>query len=91
MTDFLARVDAILRERQAAYGPPEMQHALTAQLWSVVLAARMARYGQHTPLTAREVIWCNVLQKIAREICGAPTSDTPLDIAGFAENASRCA
>lgn len=76
-------IAAVGRERAADYGTPEENHARTAALWSAYLGR---------PVTSHDVCMLNVLQKASRTK-HKPTSDTLLDIAGYALNAEliRCA
>jgi len=70
-------------DRQHAYGVPEVNHERTAELWSAYL-------GPDYHLTAHDVCMLNILQKVSR-LAHAPTRDGHVDIAGYAENAERCA
>lgn len=70
----------VCAERQAAYGPPQKNHDMTAALWSVYLGI---------PISARDVCLLNGLQKVSRDRCGKPKRDNLTDLAGFADNAHR--
>lgn len=81
MCKFLASAeDAICGDRNADYGPPEVNHARTAALWSAYL---------NVPITAREVCLLNILQKCSRD-AHCQKYDNLLDIAGWAANGSVC-
>ena len=73
---------AVSGERNVDYGPPEVQHAKTAALWTAYLGV---------PVTATDVCALNILQKCSRERCGGGTRDTRIDIAGYAANWEECA
>lgn len=74
----------ILEEAQAAvhgarnedYGHPLDNHGRTAALWSTYLGV---------PITAEQVCFLNILQKISRGM-NRVTRDTIVDIAGYAAN-----
>ena len=64
-------------DRQRDYGHPRDNHGLTAQLWSAFLGIN---------ITARDVCWLNVLQKLSRDRHFAKR-DNLVDVAGFVRNA----
>lgn len=70
----------IFGDRNADYGPPEINHARTATLWSVYLGITV---------TPRQVCLMNILQKIGRE-CNCEKPDNLIDIIGYAANAAAC-
>lgn len=74
----LEEATRILVERQATYGSPQKNHAMTAALWSAYLGIAVS---------ARDVCLLNCLQKVARDRCGKPKRDNMTDLAGFAQNA----
>lgn len=81
MRAVLKEVEGIIcGDRHDHYGPPEVNHERTAKLWSVFLGI---------PITARQVCYCNVLQKCSREV-HCSKRDTDLDIAGYVANATVC-
>lgn len=63
-------------KRGEDYGHPYFNHTLTAQYWSVFL-------GQE--ITAEDVCFLNILQKIARANTSI-TRDTLVDMAGYSGN-----
>ena len=64
-------------ERNDSYGHPLDNHTRTAALWSAYL-------GTH--ITAEQVCWMNVLQKISRTCNGVYHHDNIVDVCGFAGN-----
>ncbi len=63
-------------DRGHHYGHPLDNHGLTAALWTAYLKV---------PITAEQVCFLNVLQKVSRAN-HTVTRDTLVDIAGFAAN-----
>ena len=61
-------------DRNSAYGEPEENLGLIANMWSAYLGVNV---------TARDTAWLMVLLKIAREK-HAPHPDNPVDVAGYA-------
>ncbi len=77
-TSALTRAEVLVYgSRRDTYGPPSVNHERTAALWSAYLGTRV---------TARDVCWLNVLQKLSRDR-HEPNVDTEVDVAGYAENA----
>lgn len=81
----------MVKERGAAYGPPNENHERTAMLWSAYFRAKYKYY----PAAARwnvdrdDVCFLNILQKIARCLSEAGpkgNEDGIRDIQGYAEN-----
>lgn len=81
-------------DRNKEYGEPKDNLDATALLWSAYLKAK---YGGKLPgtnvpedslsmfeLTAEDVAWLNVLQKISRQFFGANKPDTFIDAAAYA-------
>lgn len=74
----LAAADRAVRgPRRTTYGSPAENHARTAELYSTYLGV---------PITARQVCFLNILQKVSRDAHLAKR-DNLVDIAGYAENA----
>lgn len=68
--------------RNESYGHPLENHGLTAKYWSVYLDAKNG-----FAITAEDVCFLNILQKISRSQSGVDvTRDTLVDIAGYAGN-----
>lgn len=68
-------------DRGHHYGPPHVNHARTAKLWSAYLGHE---------ITAEQVCMLNILQKIGRSMHQI-TRDTLVDIAGYARNVEMIA
>lgn len=78
MTDILAEAQSIVDgPRRDDYGPPAVNHARTAALWSAYLGV---------DISPRQVCMLNILQKVGRD-AHAPKRDNLVDIAGWARNA----
>lgn len=78
--------------RNEAYGHPLDNHGLTAKYWNVYIEAKYVDAPARlvditTPLTAEDVCFLNILQKIARAQNGVDLNlDSLTDIAGYSEN-----
>lgn len=71
-------------DRNRQYGDPLDNHGTTAMLWSTWL---YRRHGFLGTLTAEDVCFLNILQKVSRGANGSAVKrDTITDIAGFARN-----
>ena len=81
-------------DRDKEYGSPYINLSDCALLWSAYLHGK---YGGETVdplqfnLTAEDVAWFNVLQKMARTFSGIPKSDTYIDAAAYSAIAGECA
>jgi hypothetical protein len=69
-------------DRQRDYGHPADNHQCTAVLWASWL---QRRYGIAMPLTAEDVCFLNILQKLSRA-ANSTTRDSLVDLAGYASN-----
>ena len=69
-------------DRSATYGPPHLNHGCTAALWSAYLSRRL---NALITLSARDVCWMNILQKIGRDAHEA-YADNVADTKGYADN-----
>ena len=69
-------------ERNLAYGHPLDNHGCTALMWSSYL---FRRFGLPINLSAEDVCWLNILQKVSRE-ANAEGRDNMIDVAGYAGN-----
>jgi hypothetical protein len=80
----LEEADSIVNgERARSYGHPADNHACTAALWTAFLRRK---YGvSDLALTAEDVCWLNILQKVSRE-ANCPKKDNVLDVVGYALN-----
>lgn len=72
----------IYNDREAVYGHPFDNFTRTAALWSAYLGIQV---------TAEQVVYLNILQKVSRTASGVPQLDTVTDIAGFAGLIERIA
>jgi len=71
-------------DRNKDYGSPFVNHSCTAALWSTWLARR---FDVVLPLTATDVCFLNILQKVSRAGNSAKVKrDTIVDLAGFSRN-----
>jgi hypothetical protein len=82
-------------DRQEQYGDPLDNLLNTATLFQAYLEAKMGSrslgYGPNQyALSAEDVAWLNVLQKIARTMTGVPKPDTYIDAAAYAAIAGEC-
>ena len=73
-------LEAVDGPRNEQYGPPHINHANTARLWNAYLEAK-----GWDPITAEDVCFLNILQKIARS-SHAITDDSIVDVIGYALN-----
>lgn len=83
-------------DREEDYGSPVINLGNTAELWSAYLRTKyFSKYpgyenlGGEFILTAEDVAWLNLLQKISRSF-KAPKKDTYLDAAAYAAIAGEC-
>lgn len=67
-------------DRLTYYGPPEINHKRSAELWSTYLGI---------DITPRQVCVMNILQKISRDV-NIEKPDNLVDIIGYAANAAAC-
>ena len=65
-----------------AYGPPELNHGCTAELWRAYIKRR---FGVDLELDGQDVCWLNTLQKISRE-ANMRQRDNLVDVIGYALN-----
>ena len=81
-------------DRDKEYGAPYDNLTDCAELWQAYLIGKF-RGSTVDPLqmqlTAEDVAWLNVLQKIARTFHGNPKPDTYIDAATYAAIAGECA
>lgn len=75
-------------DRDQEYGPPWRNLTDVAQLWEAYLSAKL---GKDVTISAEDVAWMNVLQKIGRTFHGEPKLDTYTDAAAYAAIAGECA
>ena len=80
--------------RNKEYGTPEDNLSNIAILWDAYFEAKYGALtvGQNRPMiTAEDVAWLNVLQKMARTFIGSPKPDTYIDAAAYSAIAGECA
>jgi hypothetical protein len=78
-------------DRDKEYGPPFQNLSDCAALFTAYLDGRFRNTTTPITLTAEDVAWLNVLQKIARTFSGHPKLDTYIDAAAYAAIAGECA
>lgn len=74
-----------VRQRRQTYGPPAEHFARTAAMVNALLGDRL-----RTPLTASDWAQIMILDKLARNQGEAKTTDTPIDLAGYAACYAEC-
>ncbi len=74
-------------DRSVNYGHPKLHFNATAQLVTALLR-RMGKLTDGAKITARDWARIMILDKVARD-CGENRRDNLVDIAGYAEAASR--
>ncbi len=77
----IAAIQHVCGERDLEYGPPIEAHARIAGMWSAYLRGK---HGADFAISAEDVAWLNVLQKMVRTMNGATAGDTYEDAAGYA-------
>jgi len=83
MANILTDADKVTSgARREHYGKPEDNHDCTAQM---MIAYLERAYGVTVPLTAVDVCYFNILQKISR-LANTYHRDGLVDIAGYARN-----
>lgn len=70
-----AAAAAVLKDRQAVYGPPENSFADTAAMWAIILGV---------PVTPYQVALCLAGLKIVRAKSSPDHADNWADLAGYA-------
>lgn len=76
-------------DRDVEYGFPKENFDNIARLWKAYL---IGKYGKiELDITAEDVAWINVLQKMARTFSGNVKLDTYEDAAAFSAIAGECA
>lgn len=80
--------DAVLKNRQATYGPPENSFTTIAGLWGHYLEARLIRRPDGAtevqPLTPHDVAAMMLLLKVARIAINPAHADNWIDAGGYA-------
>lgn len=88
-------------DRDKQYGEPSVNFQNCAALFTAYLSGKArgriiaptggAKLNSQYELTAEDVAWLNVLQKMARTFSGQPKDDTYIDAAVYAAIAGECA
>ena len=80
-------------DRDREYGNPYDNLSDCAMLWSAYIKGKYTLIDDigSLQLTAEDVAWLNVLQKIARTFAGRAKTDTYIDAAAYAAIAGECA
>jgi hypothetical protein len=87
MRDLLSEVQELVSgDRNHDYGNPSDNHRRTADLWNAYLSMK---YDTTLRISAEDVCWLNVLQKMARNV-NRQKRDNFADAAGWAANAYVC-
>lgn len=74
--------------RNTTHGEKERSFGVIANLWNAYLQGRR---DPAAPISARDVVQCMVLLKIARTVQGQPVTDHFLDAAGYSAIAGEIA
>ena len=79
-------------DRDVSYGEPYHNLTNIARLWTAYLIGRYGEfYMDNVELTAEDVAWLNVLQKMARTFSSKATPDNYIDAACYSAIAGECA
>lgn len=94
-SEILTRAEvAVDNTRELEYGPPRINLANCAELWSAYLCAKYSGLTvdrAQFDLTPEDIAHMNVLQKIARTMTGGKTLDNYIDMAGYSALAGELA
>lgn len=77
-------------DRNRTYGPPFDNLTDCATLWSAYISARYKGESAVFGLSAEDVAWMNVLQKMARSFQAGFHKDNYIDAAAYAAIAGEC-
>lgn len=75
----LEQAQRTVRQRRGTYGPPGEHFAKTVAAVNAIFAHKLAE-----PLTVADWAQIMILDKLARHQGAAKSSDTPVDLAGYA-------
>jgi hypothetical protein len=83
-------------DRNKEYGEPWVNLTNIAELWQAYLVGKtkgrsIGNAVNNYQITAEDVAWLNVQQKIARTFFGEPKPDTYIDAAAYSAIAGECA
>tara|TARA_R110000824_G_scaffold82382_2_gene206464 strand:- start:5863 stop:6207 length:345 start_codon:yes stop_codon:yes gene_type:complete len=80
------KLNDIVDARGQTYGDPRVNHARTANLWNAYIENILLTRPADTRLTATDVCFLNILQKVARLQHGAKHVDSVVDVKGYSDN-----
>lgn len=75
----LVHAQNVVRQRRSTYGPPAEHFAKTVAAVNAIFADKLRE-----PLTVADWAQIMILDKLARHQGRAKSSDTPIDLAGYA-------
>lgn len=75
----------VIRQRRSTYGPPREHFAKTVAAVNAIFAHKLS-----SPLTEADWAQIMILDKLARHQGTAKSSDTPVDLAGYAACLAEC-
>lgn len=81
----LTHATNVIRQRRQTYGPPREHFARTVAAVNAIFAHKLAE-----PLTESDWAQIMILDKLARHQGAAKSSDTPIDLAGYAACLAEC-
>lgn len=81
----LVTATAVIRQRRTTYGPPREHFAKTVAAVNAIFANKLRE-----PLTEADWAQIMILDKLARHQGTAKSSDTPIDLAGYAACLAEC-
>lgn len=81
----LAHAQNVVRQRRATYGPPREHFARTVAAVNAIFAHKLRE-----PLTEADWAMVMILDKCARHQGTSRSSDTPIDLAGYAACLAEC-
>lgn len=81
----LATAQDVIRQRRSTYGPPREHFARTVAAINAIFSHKLRE-----PLTEADWAQVMILDKLARHQGTARSSDTPVDLAGYAACLAEC-
>lgn len=81
----LVEAQRVVRQRRSTYGPPREHFARTVAAVNAIFADKLRE-----PLTEADWAQIMILDKLARHQGTAKSSDTPIDLAGYAACLAEC-
>lgn len=83
--NLLDQAGRVIAQRRGTYGPPREHFARTVAAVNAIFAHKLAE-----PLTVADWAQIMILDKLARHQGNARSSDTPVDLAGYAACLAEC-